>query len=159
VYTVGQYFQHGWYLEAVMEWNATGFFGFQTSFYGFGDFWEVDNPDAFAFDQSVVNWGGGTAVVMQNNNHTFFAPTVETGTNRYGALSTPIDFTWWINDSPNGAVSFRFGSATDVYNAKECFGIESTSQYSITLNSFKVWQTTGAATPPTGGGGLRFMRL
>ena len=96
---------------------------------------------------------------MQNNNRTFFAPTVETGTDKWGALSTRTDFTWWINDSPNGSVSFRFGSAMDVYNAKECFGTESTSQFPITFDSIKVWQTTGAATPPTGGGGLRFLRL
>jgi hypothetical protein len=67
-WTVGQFFQHGWYLEFVGEWNATGFAGMpgvaasvQTGFYGYDGYWyptpgtyyETDNPDMFA---SVKWW-------------------------------------------------------------------------------------------------------
>jgi hypothetical protein len=59
VWTVGNFFQHGWYIEFVGEWNATGFSGVQTGFNGSdssytvplppGTGWEIDNPDAFGF--------------------------------------------------------------------------------------------------------------
>jgi hypothetical protein len=62
VWTVGNFFQHGWYIEFVGEWNATGFSGVQTRFYGTdssyivplppGTGWEIDNPDAFGFRPS-----------------------------------------------------------------------------------------------------------
>jgi hypothetical protein len=75
-----------------------------------------------------------------------------------GSALDPNRFHMVINDSPNGLVSFRFGSAMDVYNAKECFVTESKSQFPITFDSIKIWQTAGAATAPTGGGGLSFLR-
>jgi hypothetical protein len=77
LWTVGQYFTRGWYLEFVGEWNATGFFGIQTGFYGLDQYtpgpftWEVDNPDAFAFDQAVADWHGGTAGVQATTGKTF----------------------------------------------------------------------------------------
>ena len=170
VWTVGQFFQFGWYLEFVGEWNATGHPGVQTGFYGLdlywytgtgslvcptGACWEVDNPDAFAFDQQVTFWGGGTPVGQSNTGHTFFAPTVETGTNRYGAMVTSSAVTWWHNDAPNGSVAFRFGTALDVYNSKQCFGSESTAEYPLTIDSVKVWQF--GPPPPTGGGVWKMM--
>ena len=53
---------------------------------------------------------------------------------------------------------FCVGTELDLYNSKQCLGSEATSQFPLTIDSVKIWQTAGAATPPTGGGGLRFLR-
>jgi hypothetical protein len=171
VWTVGQFFQFGFYAEFVGEWNATGFFGVQTGFYSLdlnwyssrpgacpsGQCFEVDDPDAFAFDQTVVFWGGGTSQGQSNVGKTFSAPTVETGTHKYGVLVTPTATTWWINDVANGSVSFDtpFVTPLGLYNSKQCFGSESTSQFPLAIDSFKVWQ---AGAPPVFGGGRSLRR-
>jgi hypothetical protein len=165
-YTVGKFFQHGWYLEFVGEWNATGHPSVQAGFYGIDQYgipalqWEVDIPDAMAFDQAVADWRGGTPGVQGNTGHTFFAPSVETGTNRYGAMSTSTDVTWWHNDTANGTVNFGGGptDALNVYNAKFCFGNESTSQFPMTIDSVKVWQTPPPGVPNGGGGKMMHRR-
>ena len=173
-WTVGQFFQHGWYLEFVGEWNATGFAGMpgvaasvQTGFYGYDGYWyptpgtyyEADNPDMFAFGQMVAIYAGGTMFQNNNSGMAILAPTVEIGTNKWGLLSTPTAATWYAgNNVANLSVIFGVGTELDLYNSKQCLGSEATSQFPLTIDSVKIWQTAGAATPPTGGGGLRFLR-
>jgi hypothetical protein len=169
VWTTGQFFQHGWYVEFVGEWNSTGHSSVQTGFYGIdlnwytippttwpascppGACWEVDDPDAMAFDQAVAAWAGGTAGLQPNTGHTFSAPNVETGTNRYGAMSTSSAVTWWINDTANGSAVITAAQALDVYNSKQCWGTDSTAEFPLTIDSVKVWQ---APPPPPPGGGV-----
>jgi hypothetical protein len=172
-WTVGQFFQFGWYLEVVMEWDVTGHPSVQTGFYGYDGYWythalpaadncpsglcyETDNPDAFAFGQMVAGHGGG--VIFQNNNNPnplpIQAPTVETGTNKWGLLSTPTASTWYAgnnvqNGSPGTAAYDHAGTPLGLYNSKQCFGSEATAEFPLTIDSVKVWQ---AGPPPPNGG-------
>jgi hypothetical protein len=177
---VGQYFNNGWYVEFVGEWNATGFTTInpQTGFYGldmnwadaysggscvYGRCWEVDDPDAMAFDQNIASWSGGTAGNQAVTGKTFSAGQVETGTNRYGILSTASQTTFWHNDTANGTVQYDTATysaiAAQYFNAsKECFGFESQPQFPLYVDSVKIWQKQP---PPSSSpaGGTRGLRM
>jgi hypothetical protein len=173
-WTTGTFFKNGYFAEFVGEWNATGNPGVQTGFYGLdivwyasgfpgtcpsGQCWEIDDPDAFALNQAVVSWAGGSGGTQSNSPpNTFFAPTIETGSDKWGVLSTNSATTWWVDNGSgyvsNGAVQFGGGSAAGVNASQMCFGIDSTSQFSLTLDSFKVWQAPPPVPPSRGGGRL-----
>jgi hypothetical protein len=164
-WTVGQYFQHGWYVEYAGEWDATGHTSNQTGFYGVdfffypscptpGTCWEIDDPDAFTgWNQSLHYWDGGSLPgrpVGQplNPSSGYGPPTIETG-DRWGVLSTQTGVTYWFNDLANGTVVFNGGDQTalNFYNSKQCFGPESQSVYATTVDSIKVWQAAPLNTP------------
>jgi hypothetical protein len=168
-WNVGQYFQHGFYVEFTGEWNRPGGNSNQTGAYSTSLNWtpwmswpawsayEIDNPDAFAYDQALVDWNGGSASLQPNTGKTFSAPNPETGTNRYGAEVTTSGVSWWINDGANGSANY-YSNPMYIYNSKQCIGLESTVGYTLTVDSVKVWQV---APPPSSSpaGGTRGLRL
>lgn len=162
LYSVGKSFTHGWYVEAVMEWDATGHPSTQTGFYGIGmtskqntapyncsqngapgnSCFEVDDPDAFSFGQTVYDWPGVTPARNNDTGETTGASTVETGTTKWGVLSTTSATTYWVNDVANGSSTYDagFGTANDLYKGNICWGPESTIGFTLFLDSVKIWQ-------------------
>jgi hypothetical protein len=176
VWTVGTFFQHGHYVEFVGEWNAPTT-SHQTGFYGYDGYWyhdsgnnkhdacpgptgcyEQDDPDAFAFEQLLAIHTGGTAFPQQQNPNPFSIQpaTVETGTNKWGFLSTPSIARYYAgNNVLMGDINFvSIGNTTDMYNSKQCYGSEATIGFNLTVDSIKVWQA-GGAPPPVFSGGRR----
>lgn len=129
LWTVGTFFQHGYYVEVTLSYDATGHPSSHTGFYGYDGFWyhgyaggsaagncptssfnlchEMDDPDALAFNQMLAqhqNATGGS--VFQNNNNPNPLPnlpqTIESGST-WGMLSTATEVTWYHNGTLNGS--------------------------------------------------------
>jgi len=167
-YTVGKFFRQGWYIEAVMRWDATGHTSgangagmYGLAYPAASSFplssslqWEIDNPDAYANDQELVFWGGGTPQGLNNtSDHVRHGDdTIQTG-HKFGAMSTASAFTWWWDDTANGSVDFAgsfggFFNAMSIYNNPFCFGTESTPLFPQNYDSIKIWQAGGPPPPP-----------
>jgi hypothetical protein len=171
-WTGGQFFQHGYYVEFVGEWNmpmSTSAAFYSTSLnWGDGAFpacngqpcFELNEPEINGASQTVVFWGTGSYQAIPNNGSPIQAPTVETGTDRWGALVTASATTWWLNDVANGSVNYPtpFINPVDLYNSEQCFGLGSSLVgYPLTTDSVKIWQA-GGGPPPSGFGGGRGLR-
>lgn len=153
-WNVGHMFTGGWYVEAAMTFDGSGFVGIeqQLGFYGVtnelengssGAGIETDDPDYWAFSQNMVYWNGGVGDQFGGATPQAANITVQTG-DRWGWLATESAVSYWYNDVANGAPipDSNFPAALGLlYTQHMCFGWEIPTQYPVTIVSVKVWQT------------------
>lgn len=151
-YNVGTMFTGGWYVEVAMTFDGSGFTGVeqQLGFYGltnelqlFNTGIEVDDPDYWAFSQSVVYWSGGSSDNASGASPVQANITVQTG-DLWGFLATLSGVSYWYNNTANGTPNttghYPSPTLTTLNSQHMCFGWEVPTQYPVTIVSVKIWQ-------------------